>query len=74
MLSFVEIARDQRDVQAMVTRVVSLTADMPRETALDIRILLYRSRALVLFGLKDAAQFHNILASLRWRRARRVLT
>jgi len=55
VLSFAELALDQPDDQGLMDRVVSLSADMPNETAIDTGILLYRSRALAALGLKEAA-------------------
>lgn len=55
VLSFLELALDQPDDMALMERVVSLSANMPNETAIDTAILLYRSRALTALGLKDAA-------------------
>lgn len=55
ILSFVQVALDASDDQALMARVIAMTAAAENESPIDTGILLYRARALATCGLPDAA-------------------
>ena len=55
VLSFAELALDTPGDRALMERVVEVTAGHVNETPVDAAVLLYRARALVALGLREAA-------------------